>query len=55
MVGQQELKTAVDNHRFPVPELDQVPVVLEDRTLVGALGGDVDLDVVGVDGQPRGP
>jgi hypothetical protein len=53
VVGEQHRELAVDDHVGRVAQLDEAAVVVEHRVLVAPRRGGVDLDVVGVDLDPR--
>lgn len=53
VTGHQELVLAVDQRVVVVPESDELPIVVEDRLVVGFHVGGVDPFVVRGDRQPR--
>ena len=52
MLGQHQPVVAVGDQRFVVPEADQFPVERQHRVRVGALRGDVHLDMGGMHREP---
>ena len=53
VLGEQHVEVAVRDGGLGAAQLDQPPVVVEHRVVVGDLGLRVDLLVVGVDRDPR--